>query len=415
MILHMKPYKRQEFIFYIGNKLGKEKLTLPWDNKKKIDFLIVGSLCNNDLLIAYALLKMNFDIKIIRHEHEIQSVDTKLLEKFNLNKIHIITYQNKLQFIKNCMQAKVIISIAGSLVFYLGKAIYLIYTKALPPILSYTTGSDIMEQPFTKNIVGHRYRVLFKNSFDVCIVPMKEYIYSCQRLKLSRFSFVRHPYLLLKPKFQNKINTKKKKIITFLHTSNIDWGAVDSCPNRKSTKGTNKFINAFIKASRAYPNIKCLIIDRGPDTAEAKKIIEKNNRNNVFEWMKPVVQSELEQVFDRGDIVVDQFVLGGFGGIAIEAMSYGKPLLTYIDPLYSKGLFYNDAPPVFNANTEEEILNQISFIAENPELLNKRSKDCVDWIDRNYNNKFNFVDIFIKLDSVYGYNFSDKIRGQCDK
>jgi glycosyltransferase involved in cell wall biosynthesis len=384
-----------------------ERMASPLQLKNKItDFLIVGSLCNNDLFLASQLIKMGFKIKIVRYKNEIETINDQVLEKLGIDKETIEPYINKYHFLKLCFRSKVIFSFSGSLVFFLGKYNPLIKLFFFPPVISYITGSDLMEQPFKKNLVGWLYRFLFKNSSLICLVPMKPYIEAFKRLRLNKLSIVRHPFLL--HNVTNNMQDKKtREELIFLHISNIDWGHSDKGTHRKSTKGSKKFIDAFIKASRIYPNIRCLIMERGPDYQIAKEIINKENCK-AFQWIAPTTQMELPKVFELADVVVDQFDLGAFGGIAVEALSCGKPVLTYLDKLYIHGTFYNDVPPIFNVQTEQEIYEKIQYIVEHAHCLPEIGFKSREWVVRNYDNPINFIDIFMMLDSQYGYNFLDK-------
>ncbi len=376
---------------------------------KEFDFLIVGSLCNNDLLLASQLLKMGFKVKIVRYKNEMESIDSILLEELKLDKSIIILFSSKYSFLKSCFRSKVIFSFSGSLIFFLGKYILLLKTFFFPPVIHYTTGSDLMESPFQKNLIGWLYRFLLKNCYLICLVPMKNYFDAVKKLKLDNFVFVRHPFLLNLEKKKGNSQQKSGAKIVFLHVSNIDCGITDNGINRKSTKGSDKFIKSFIKLSAIYQNIKCIILERGPDVSLAKKMIEESGCG-AFEWIKPTSSQELYRIFDLGDVVVDQFDLGCFGGVAVEAMSYGKPLLTYASDFYIKGMFYNDAPLIFNAKTEDEIQSKIEEIAlMSKKDLYHRGIKSKEWVRKHYNNEINFIDILMKLDIKFNFDFIKKV------
>ena len=72
--------------------------------------------------------------------------------------------------------------------------------------------------------------------------------------------------------------------------SNIDFGVNDSGLKRNSTKGNDKFIKAFIKAYKKNKNIKCLILNRGPDKDVAKEYINTNCIDG-FEFLQPMLKS----------------------------------------------------------------------------------------------------------------------------
>ncbi len=62
----------------------------------------------------------------------------------------------------------------------------------------------------------------------------------------------------------------------------------------------------------------------------------------------------MSKFYSQSDIVADQFIIGSMGGIALEALYAGKPLLTFInEELHEK--VYPEIPPVANAKNSEEV------------------------------------------------------------
>ncbi len=111
-----------------------------------------------------------------------------------------------------------------------------------------------------------------------------------------------------------------------------------------------------------------------------------------------------------GDIVVDQFEIGCIGGIAAEAMSFGKPVLTYIEPFFEKALYHNDPLPLYKAQSKEEIYEQIIKIARDPQELSKVGIKCKEWIYRNHGAREVFLELFLKLDSGYQTHFLASLK-----
>jgi hypothetical protein len=87
-----------------------------------------------------------------------------------------------------------------------------------------------------------------------------------------------------------------------------------------------------------------------PSVIEAAKVLK--NRGFEFELVlnenRP--RAELMEALKDADIVLDQFVIGGYGVAAIEAMAMGKPVVCYISP--SCQTLYPPDLPIVNANQE---------------------------------------------------------------
>ena len=61
----------------------------------------------------------------------------------------------------------------------------------------------------------------------------------------------------------------------------------------------------------------------------------------------------------QADVVIDQFYVGAFGLGALESMSLGKPLITYIDDACFKAAYRESEQPFLNASKSDEILNAL--------------------------------------------------------
>jgi glycosyltransferase involved in cell wall biosynthesis len=110
-----------------------------------------------------------------------------------------------------------------------------------------------------------------------------------------------------------------------------------------------------------YPNPqkKIPIIVHSPTAAVAKgtniilSVIEELRHEYQFEFilLHNLTRKEVLEKIMIADIFLDQLIIGGYGMAAMEAMSFGKPVLTYVMPkVYELGLPANC--PIVNTNPE---------------------------------------------------------------
>lgn len=134
----------------------------------------------------------------------------------------------------------------------------------------------------------------------------------------------------------------------------------------------------------AYPDPKKTVptivhIPTAPITKGTPKIlsiIERLKRRYKFEFhlIQGVPRTKAFEIMSMADIFLDQFVLGDFGMVSIEAMAMGKPVVCYLKPSILK--HYGSSLPIVNAdqeNLEETLVRMI----ENPNMryeLGKRSR-----------------------------------------
>ncbi len=122
-----------------------------------------------------------------------------------------------------------------------------------------------------------------------------------------------------------------------------------------------------------------------------------------FILMHNVKRSEMLKVMATADIFIDQIVLGSYASAAIEAMSFGKPVIAYIMPgVYKQGV--PEDCPVINANPETLKLKLIELI-ESPILRNQIGVNSRKFVEKVHDaNK-----VSEELLEIYSKWSSDKI------
>lgn len=125
-------------------------------------------------------------------------------------------------------------------------------------------------------------------------------------------------------------NKKNKTKLIILHA-----------PSNPEVKGTEYIQKTFKKLSKKYPQHQFLIPGRVP-----------------FE--------ELQDLIARSDIIIDQLLVGWYGGIAVEAMALGKVVMSFMNPPYFAFVPFAKEIPVFNTNiwTFEKDLENILNLAD---------------------------------------------------
>lgn len=88
----------------------------------------------------------------------------------------------------------------------------------------------------------------------------------------------------------------------------------------------------------------------------------------VFRLVKNMDNNEAKKIYKEADIIIDQILIGTHGIFALEAMSLGKPVITYISEVYKNG--YPKELPIISANPDnienvlEEIINKRGELKE---------------------------------------------------
>jgi|GEM_PF-1245334 len=129
---------------------------------------------------------------------------------------------------------------------------------------------------------------------------------------------------------------------------------------------TRDFITSYPEINKARP-----LIVHSPSAKVAKgsdyilETVEKLKRKFSFEFKllhnlpRKVVLEELRSA----DIFIDQIIIGGYGMAAMEAMSFGKPVVAYLMPeVFNAGL--PASCPIVNTNPENLEMNLAKLITD---------------------------------------------------
>jgi glycosyltransferase involved in cell wall biosynthesis len=180
----------------------------------------------------------------------------------------------------------------------------------------------------------------------------------------------------------------------FLH-----HGAIPTlCPEMKLYLDINIFQRNEILFQRInirnfkpiFPLIKNekVVIVHSPSAKVAKgseyiiSIVEKlkKNYNIDFKLLHGLPRVEVLQLIQSSDIFIDQIILGSYGMAAMEAMSFGKPVMCYIIPeVFEAGL--PEECPIVNTNPEN-IEEQLIRLITQPELRNKLGKESREFVEK---------------------------------
>lgn len=127
-------------------------------------------------------------------------------------------------------------------------------------------------------------------------------------------------------------------------------------------KQNDLLIKAYAHFLRANPQSRSalVLIDRPASTArvEARTLISELGIAEQVIWLKPprefgFTREELIEIYSLSDVVADDFGVGWFGSIVLEALAVGCNVLCYVREDVMKLLY--PWHPILSANTEEGI------------------------------------------------------------
>ena len=121
--------------------------------------------------------------------------------------------------------------------------------------------------------------------------------------------------------------------LVLFHPSNLGWGITDPGARRNSTKGNDRFLRALAHfAEETSHPLRVIALNRGPDREVAHELVTELGLADIVEWRASLTHPEFYATIRDADVVVDQFDVGGMGGITWESMALGTPVLAYLHP-----------------------------------------------------------------------------------
>jgi len=101
-----------------------------------------------------------------------------------------------------------------------------------------------------------------------------------------------------------------------------------------------------------------------------KRIMEIHPNRTTFQMVENLTHEDALEVYRNADIVIDQLLIGWYGGLAVEAMAYGKPVIAYIrqEDLHVIPAEMRDEIPIVNA-CEDTLFNVMVSLLEDKERL----------------------------------------------
>jgi glycosyltransferase involved in cell wall biosynthesis len=148
-----------------------------------------------------------------------------------------------------------------------------------------------------------------------------------------------------------------------------------------AVKGNDLVFKAFARLRRTTGRRARLVtMAWGPDVARSRELAETLGLGADVTWLPKLPGPELRALMKAADVVMDQYVLGSWGALAIEAAALGVPVILRAE---MSDTFYPDPPPFLSARTEDDIHRYLVAAGESPGWLVERGLEHRAWVQRN--------------------------------
>jgi glycosyltransferase involved in cell wall biosynthesis len=237
------------------------------------------------------------------------------------------------------------------------------------PYFAFEHGT-LREIPFRRAPEGRRTAISYRLAQHVFVTNF-DCLGNAEKLAPDRYTLINHPFdedhglavtgfAELRRDLQAELGCE----FLFFFPTRQDWvkdtGYAD--------KGNDVFFRAFATLRQSGFSVGAVCCEWGANVAQSKALLLELGCARHVKWISPLPTVRFERMARAAHCVVDQFVLGSFGGVMFKAMAVGAPVLTYLDQAQLRRQ-YPATPPVVNCRTEDEIVDAMCALIKHPEQL----------------------------------------------
>jgi glycosyltransferase involved in cell wall biosynthesis len=107
------------------------------------------------------------------------------------------------------------------------------------------------------------------------------------------------------------------------------------------------------------------MVEWGEELALSRALIAEEGLAERVHWIPPAPRQRLWTLMAGAAGVLDQFAASAFGGVGLEAMALGKPVISRIEGA-ELGPFFATPPPIRHAATPEQVAEAIQEVLSVP-------------------------------------------------
>jgi glycosyltransferase involved in cell wall biosynthesis len=244
------------------------------------------------------------------------------------------------------------------------------------PFIAYEHGT-LRELPFEQTWRGRLLSLAYRRAARV-IITNADVLPSARRLGLERATFIPHPidetkYTPGPSTFRSELEAEDAHPIV-LAPARQDW----------REKRNDVMVRALGELVRGeFPSARLLLGEWGADLEATSALVQELGVAANVRWIPPVPKLRLIELYRAADVVLDQFALGTFGGIAPEAMACERPVVMAFDRALHEWCF-PEQPPIVDARDERTLADALRRLARDPLERERLGRAGRDWVERNH-------------------------------
>ena len=144
-------------------------------------------------------------------------------------------------------------------------------------------------------------------------------------------------------------------------------------------KGARHALDGFSQFAAKEPDARMIVLGWGEDLEAAKVELEKRNIASRVLTVPIVGKRKLLKYLQAADVVIEQFVLGYYGGSGLEAMACGKPVIMRIERDQYDALVDVGAPPTLDAENADDVEGQLARLCSDRQFAAEVGDQTRKW------------------------------------
>jgi glycosyltransferase involved in cell wall biosynthesis len=239
-------------------------------------------------------------------------------------------------------------------------------------------------------------REYVNNNFDMSLRSKRAYVNSNFVFITNQDSFGYATQIGIDPRnlefSPHPTNEDKFPALRRIRQEYLDSGSVNFeilVPSRQvkkskvdSGKGNEIFLEAVKILRDENLPVKFNIPLWGDHVNESLQIIKENNLEDFFEFIPLVSRGKLKEIMVQSLAVIDQFNIEAYGGIGVDSLGVGVPLIS-AHSCINDGFAFSECAPVMFASSPKAIVDNIKMLMDDRLLSQQLFSLSTTWYDKN--------------------------------
>lgn len=154
--------------------------------------------------------------------------------------------------------------------------------------------------------------------------------------------------------------------------------------NASWLKGNDVLIRGAAEVASLGYRFRLVMVEWGQELELSRSLIDEVGLTDRVVWLRPMHRRAMWSVLAGAEAVIDQFGAPAFGGIGLEAMAFGKPLISRIEGAQLTAFFQTN-PPMLEASTPAQVARRMVEVLTNPTMRSEIGLAGQQWMQSEHN------------------------------